>query len=398
MLKAACILSLLSLLATSVQAKDLDITQKGQTKRELTAPARSSFLNFLDQKASELKARAPQFHMSGDEKDIMTALSKSSISSTKAYLNREASCQFLAKIPSLTGDPAIALQLQELTRNGTVCIVRDLPVAEQTDWEFKMIHFLWNEKWIRDHDTSKSLFEYIVSRMGLAIKSEDLKILHLNEEVTEFDAYGYAHSASDLQTVKESVSLTEILRLGETYSPNDPRPAFQFGSQVKDIATKDPTGTAAFFITRPAIYLTNNWAPVDLPELLTHEFGHVVHGLHRKFLQNKNGSLFLTYDRYHEEGAAESFAWQSLCGLYPKLPELMFMHIEKLRIMAKFRPNDFHLVGAAAYAPDFHYQCGHPARFSEFVEAERLEDFKTPYQNLLAGEASEDQVLHFLWE
>lgn len=360
--------------ATAFAQNELLVRLEGAPKWELGADVRLNFDSFLQNERLDLLKKIPGLDFPDSFASMKEGMFEYAVASEKNYKNRSTSCSFLEKVKrTLSSQDLIAFN--EIFRNGQVCTPGDLPEIERSQWMMSLIQFLWLKPWISSPNSkvNLSLEDLIISRIGSDPYQRPQ--FHILTSVP-FDGYGYNYSAHDRMSLAANPLLNKVFDIAKNYTPNNPSSLGDLGDEAKALVNESPTGAGGFFVLGPSIYVTNNWAPEALVELLVHEYGHVLQGNLQTKLIDKGNLIEVTNDSVLNEGGAEAVAWQVLCGVYDEYPEIKFFHVLKLKLFSQWKKSDSHLVGAAAFAEQFHYACqNQPDSLLGYLRSNSLADY-----------------------
>lgn len=349
----------------------------GNLKWDLSSSARIDFESFLTSERKSLLRDIPGLQFPENFDSFKQGVVEYSLSTSPEYKNREVSCQFLARVAANIRERRDALAFERLTNNGKVCIPRDVPDAERSQWALSLAQFLWTRPWIPAGGTMLSLEQQIIKALRIKdYQRPEIRIL----TTVDFDGYGYNRSAIDQKTISANTKLSDAMKIAKDFTPNDPSSTGDLGPDLARLAQQRPASIGEYLIGSPTIYITNNWPPEALVELLAHEYGHVLHNGIKTIFSDHTDWIEINSDPVHNEGAAEAAAWQSLCGIYETFPEIKVFHILKLKLFSDFKRQDAHLVGAAAFASLFHSSCANThVHFYDFLGARSLVTFLTSH-------------------
>lgn len=345
----------------------------GENKWDLSAASRTSFESFLTAERESLLSKIPQLQFPEKFESIERGIFEYGIATRPEYKNRDVSCLFLARVAQNLKNMDDRAELDRITNSGQVCSPRDVLESERSAWTLSLAQFLWTRPWIPENETRLSLEQQIVTALGITnYQRPTIRIL----TAVDFDGYGYNRSPLDRQTIAGNPKLAEALQIAKNFTPNDPSSIGDLGPELAKMAKDHPTSVGDYVIQEPTIYITNNWAPEALVELLAHEYGHVLHDGIKTIFVDHGDWIGIADEPVHNEASAEAVAWQALCGVYATFPEIELFHILKLKLMSQFKRQDSHLMGASAFAPLFHYTCGKSRRhLFDFLAAPDLESF-----------------------
>jgi hypothetical protein len=390
-------LTCISTLAAA-EAVTLPVLFKGTVKWELDPAQESAFSGYLTNRTARLAQTAPYIKYPTGFTTFGEGYVSQLVSVSKNYQQRESSCRFLKKLHADLSSEADKKELLLLTNSFNVCTPGDAPAGLRTEWSTQITETIWNKPWIEFKSQKLSLSQYLSQMVGSEVPLQTKVIV---SEKLEFDGYAYARSKMDREFASKIPALQKIFDLAKNFRPDQPE-SVNFGPDVSSALKEDPYGLGGFLITAPTIIISNSWAPADLPELLAHEYGHIYHALLKNSLKLENGVIAVHSERSHSEGVAESFAAQALCHLYERYPEFEFMHLIKLQLMATFRKQDPHYVGAAAFASKFHFRCEEKiAALDEFASAESISVYLQKNMDLVPPKQfgiAPDFLINFLVE
>ncbi len=168
------------------------------------------------------------------------------------------------------------------------------------------------------------------------------------------DSYGYSSSQREQAVIKNNPLWSNIFTAIKGFSLNhaDDQHVFNIlGADFANYIKQEPFQNTEPFILRPSIYLSPTYAPDFLPEILSHEFGHVYQMSHAHRYSSEGNKLIYSNGATFYEGFAENFAWFILHKFYKQnsYPELEFFHILKYRWYDAIGFNsDPHYVGSAS--------------------------------------------------
>jgi hypothetical protein len=333
-----------------VQAGQIDFVIHPGAKWQLTDEARVKFNQFLEKERLRLLKKVPGLDFPNSFSSVDAGISQYMSADSKSFKNREVACVFLKKMRNNLSNQN-QKELDELTKNGKVCIQADLPMNKQLNWTQTLARFIWNTKWIKSKGQHLSLESYLVSTSGDS-KNVTPRIVVMQKG--SFDGWGIAQSQEDRLFFASLKPIKKAISLADSFDPNNPKTFEIFGPEFKKFVEKDPFNAANLLMGQPTIYLSNGWPPNAMVELLAHEYGHIFRHLRSTHYLGDEKKIVWLNDEVHEEAAAEGFAWMSLHSLYASYPEIEVFHISKLIFMNKFSPNNFHYLGAAGLQESFH--------------------------------------------
>ena len=341
----------------SAEETDLMITVNHGDHWEMSSQRKLSFGAFLDLELKDLQTRVPQIYWPTvtDKSDMLETLFSAFDATSEKYQNRTMQCGFIQKILDSSFGRA-KRKLAKITKNGKICIPRDLPGQDRAQFTSDLIAFFWTEKWLKNKGHYSSLENLIRKQVGKTYRRPEFHVaLNLH-----FDAFGGGFSKSELQLFERDSTLREYAARAKKIDPDGKTPFKLLGPTMEKIVLENPYEMMSSFQPASKIYIASSWGPSEIVELLAHEYGHVFHGEtgHNFQWDEREKSLQIYSNRVHEESVAESFSWMTLQGFYYEYPEIKFLHFAKLRTFISLRPTDPHLLGAAAVADLFHTKNG----------------------------------------
>jgi len=364
----------LGILASNANAQDMFII----TLREQSTVQDSAIQEFkthLDQRIAKLKERVPDLYLETPTatSNMSDFIRNSMYPAGPNYRNREVQCRFINRLLSEVSQPLLS-RLQELTKNGKICIAGDLPKEQRVNWTSQWIQILWNEKWYVDENGTFSLEDLIIKNIGTENYSKPDIIIAINEQ---FDGYGAGLSKALAPLYDEDPVLQKFKLLGFQFDPNKAKaePFTLLGQDVQNALVEDsPYGAAGLVRVKSEIYISPIWPVAELVELLVHEYGHVLHAEQTRNYKwdPAQKTLSKKMDGRHNEGVAEAFAEMLLLDVFKRHPETETFHLGKLRIFSELRPQDNHLAGAIALNSIFFQG---KRNFPELLNLIRTENF-----------------------
>ncbi|MBT3982270.1 MAG: hypothetical protein HOE90_13010 [Bacteriovoracaceae bacterium] len=370
----------------------------GDTKWELDSVARQEFNEFLEEQRVSLLGDIKELEFPAKFDSLKDAILSYAMPAGKYYKNRELSCLFLERVRKNLVSDADKVEFRGITKNGEICTQGDLAPSEYSAWTLRLVNFIWFQKWIPTSIGTKSMEQYLIDR--LEVKNYIRPTINILTS-KEYDAYGYSFSSDDMKTISQNKKLSEVFEITKNFTPNDASTFGDLGPEMKKMIEENTASAAGFFITEPSIYITNNWAPSDLIDLMAHEFGHVYHGLFKNSITDLGDVIEFKNSRIHDEGAAEAVAWFGLCKLYEDFPEIKFFHVFKLMTFSQLRKNDPHYVGAVSFANQFHYSCPDSSKeLHQFLSAKSLDNFMEhiEYFPIRKIGKKDDEKVELVWE
>lgn len=328
-----------------------------------------SFRNFLDEQLSDVTSRTSAYWPElNEDNDFKNVFIQSFFPASPKYKNREFQCSFVRKIlNSVQGETHREFAL--LTQNGRVCIPGDIPAQDWAGWTEQLMRFFWTRPWIRRPTGAISLEGLIIEKVG--VKNYRRPGLHIAKNI-EFDGYGWGFSRKELSLFDEEPLLSRYAEVIRDYDPNQEGPFTPLGPYVEKLLVDNAYGMAGTFKPGSEIYISRALGPADLIDFLAHEYGHVFHGEQGENISwDSEGKTLKRVDNgVHSEAVAEAFAWMLLRELYGEYPELKYFHVAKLRLFLHDRPEDPHIVGAAALGQVFHSESeGSFSELERFAES-----------------------------
>ena len=350
---------------------DLTLRFESGHNWKMTPTLKNEFSGFLNLEMEKIKTQVkdlywPEISANTQFKDVLTS---SFYPGSTAYKNRPLQCSFVQKVLATTSGSARA-RFIEITRNGTICIQFDLPESDWAGFTKSLMDFFWTEKWIALNSENLSLEDLAIQAVGPTYRRPEF---HIASELY-YDGYGWGHSSSELALFDSDPILARFASIARSFDPNSTLVFSALGSEMGGMLKGAPYEVVGAIQPSSKIYLSKAWGPADMVELLAHEYGHVIHGEtnSNKSWNFESRILVTASNRVHDESVAESFAWMLLRDIYDTYPEVEFFHIAKLQALNVLRPNDPHLVGAAAIHHLFHSKS--KGTFSDLIEYAEASD------------------------
>jgi hypothetical protein len=369
----AIFVSLLVAQPVAAQSPDLHLRIESGDQWEMSAEGNDAFTAFLAKEMDGLRTQVPNLYWPTitAETNFKDALLSAFYPGFAGYKNRSFQCSFVQKVlNSTTGK--VQERFAEITRHGQVCIQFDLPKDQWAAFTESLAAFFWSEKWLLLGGEFFSLEDLVIEAVGPTYRRPEF---HIATRI-QLDGYGWGYSDAELQLFQDNPVLARFQEIAMGFDPNSAGPFTRLGTDVEQVLSESPYGSAGIFQPSSKIYLANAWGPADIVDLMVHEYGHVFHGETNQNLKWDSDSRNLTIysDAVHSESVAESFAWMVLRNVYAAYPEVKVFHIAKLQLFQALRPKDPHLVGATAVHKLFHSE--HDGTYQDLRDYASVLDFK----------------------
>jgi len=319
---------------------------------KLSAESEYRFKFYLETQIDKLNEQLPGLNLPQNDTNLQNAFLEFENTDSPSYRLRDMECRFLRKIKSqLQGE--LLHHFETLTHEGKICIPADLDVAERSDWMLTLFEFFSYSKWIQLHEESYSLVDLIQNRLKLGtIPKPNFHILEDGDQ----NAFAYAWSPKDLAKLDGYPVTKAFINACAKWDINNPTQFPSFGEDATRFFLDNVQERAAYCVPDRRIYISNNWPPSTVVEILTHEWGHLYHFANREIITQNEGfnDLILYTDPVHEEAIAEAFASLVLAPIYKKYPETKRFHILKQNVYYQQHEHVPHVLGTAAFLDLFH--------------------------------------------
>jgi hypothetical protein len=358
-------------LVLGASPKNEFIFDKGQVWTA-TEEAQRKFAEFLKKRRRLLLEKFPKLFFP-ESIQTKNEFNLFTLSGEKEYSNRQVSCAFLEKVRSALVDAPAKLRFEKLTHSKNICIAADLSSEKKALWPLELARFLWSENWIKVNNHVFSLESYLKNKLKNSYIAPEISFL----SQIAYDGYGYGQSFTEQQFIKSIPALRKIFINSNLLDPNQPSLFTGLSAGLIELIKSDPYNWGEPFIPKPIIFISANWSPESLPEILVHEYGHVYHSMKGdRFSRTNEGQTRYFNDHVLFEGVAEAFAWNNLYELYANYPELEIFHIFKLQYFEQNKPNDAHYLGALALQELFHREeAVATSALEELIKAHSLKEF-----------------------
>jgi hypothetical protein len=291
-------------------AKEFQFVFDGDQNWELSDSARNDFNQFLQVERQRLINSVEGISIAGDYSDQNHFINEI-VSTMPGYANYQVSCRFLQKVRGVLKG-AVLKRFNEVTQNGKVCTVADMPKEKWSEWSLKLAEFFWTQPWIKKHKESFSLKKYLDRSVHLPVLPTSVVLMPVTSRVIE--GYPTGYSTEDLKLLSQT-PMAEIFELTKNIKVGDPSTYPSLGPDADETFKENQEGLAALFVTQPGIALSYGWAPMDMIDVLAHEYGHTLHALNQSFFRVEKNQALTSPDSVWHEAVAEAFAWNGLLGL-----------------------------------------------------------------------------------